>query len=68
MSVELAIVGVTLLLYGLELWEFFDEQFEKADNRLARAVAMTPLGHPAEEKRPAKNRKPLTEMVHHEHW
>ena len=33
-----------------------------------RVVAMTPLGHPAEEKPPVKDRKPLTEIVHHEHW
>ena len=33
-----------------------------------RVVAMTPLGYPAEEKRPVKNRKPLTEIVHHERW
>ena len=33
-----------------------------------RVVAMTPLGHPAEEKPPVKDRKPLAEIVHHEHW
>ncbi|TET28791.1 MAG: nitroreductase [Candidatus Bathyarchaeum sp.] len=33
-----------------------------------RVVALTPLGHPAEEKCPVKDRKPLTEMLHHEHW
>lgn len=32
-DVRLATVGVTLLLFGLKLWEFFDLQYEKADER-----------------------------------
>ena len=33
-----------------------------------RIVAMTPLGYPAETKGPVSNRKPLSEIVHYNHW
>lgn len=33
-----------------------------------RVVAMTPLGYPAEEKKPATDRKHLEEIVHYDHW
>jgi nitroreductase len=33
-----------------------------------RVVAMTPLGYPAEEKGPVTERKPISEIVHYEHW
>ncbi|MEM2088210.1 MAG: nitroreductase family protein [Thermoproteota archaeon] len=33
-----------------------------------RVVVMTPLGYPAEEKEPVTDRKPLSEIVHYEHW
>jgi len=49
----------------------FDERKAKRILRLprnSRIVAMTPLGYPAEKKGPVKDRKPLKELVHFEHW
>ena len=33
-----------------------------------RPVALTPLGYPAEQKGPVKERKPMEEIVHYEYW
>jgi len=33
-----------------------------------RVVALTPLGYPAEEKGPVTQRKPLKEIISHNHW
>ena len=33
-----------------------------------RIVAMTPLGYPDETKGAVTDRKPLDEMIHHDHW
>jgi nitroreductase len=30
-------------------------------------IVMTPLGYPADQPRP-KERKPLSDLVHYEHW
>jgi len=49
----------------------FDEEAARKAIKLPsgiRVVAMTPLGHPAKEKHSLTNRKPLTDIVHYEHW
>jgi nitroreductase len=75
--VDVAIAMQNMILTATELglgtcWiADFDEKAVRKALKLPsniRVVAMTPLGYPAEEKPPAKNRKPLTEIVHHEHW
>ncbi len=33
-----------------------------------KAVVMTPLGYSAEEKGPVTERKPIEQIVHHDHW
>jgi nitroreductase len=76
--VDVAIAMQNMILTATELglgtcWiaDFSDEKaIQKALNLPSniRVVAMTPLGHPAEEKHPVRDRKPLTEILHHEHW
>ncbi len=75
--VDVAIAMQNMILTATELglgtcWiAAFDEKPIQKALKLPsniRVVAMTPLGYPAEEKRPVKRRKPLTEIVHHEHW
>jgi nitroreductase len=49
----------------------FDEQEVKKTLGIPpeiRVVAMTPLGYPAEKKEPVTDRKPLSEIVHYDHW
>jgi nitroreductase len=75
--VDVAIAMQNMILTATELglgtcWiADFDEEATRKALKLpsnTRVVAMTPLGYPAEEKRPVRNRKPLTEIVHYEHW
>ena len=76
--VDVAIAMQNMILTATEIglgtcWiaDFTDEKGIQEALKLPsniRVVAMTPLGYPAEEKSPVKNRKPLTEIVHREHW
>ena len=76
-KVDAAIAMQNLVLTSTELglgtcWmtNFEEKELKKALNipKEIRAVAMTPLGYPAEEKGPATERKPLNEIVHNEKW
>jgi nitroreductase len=75
--VDVAIAMQNMILTATELglgtcWiADFDEEATRKALKLPsgiRVVAMTPLGYPTEEKRPVRNRKPLTEIVHYELW
>jgi len=75
--VDVAIAMQNMILTATELglgtcWiaDFDEEAARKALNLPlgVRVVAMTPLGYPAEEKRPVGNRKPLSEIVHYNNW
>ncbi|MGD8507148.1 MAG: nitroreductase family protein [Candidatus Bathyarchaeota archaeon] len=75
--VDVAIAMQNMILAATELglgtcWiaDFDEKAIRKALNLPSniRVVAMTPLGYPAEEKHPVRDRKPLAEIVHHEHW
>ena len=75
--VDVAIAMQNMILTATELdlgtcWiADFDEKAVRKALKLPsniQVVAMTPLGYPAGEKRPAKSRKPLTDIVHHECW
>ncbi|UCD97140.1 MAG: nitroreductase family protein [Candidatus Bathyarchaeota archaeon] len=75
--VDVAIAIQNMILAATELglgtcWiaDFDEEAIRKAVKLPSniRVVAMTPLGHPADEKGPRKSRKPLAEIVRHEHW
>ena len=75
--VDVAIAMQNMILTATELglgtcWiaDFDEKAIQKALNLPSntRVVAMTPLGHPAEEKHPVRDRRPLAEIVHHEHW
>jgi nitroreductase len=75
--VDVAIAMQNMILTATELglgtcWiaDFDEKAIRKALNLPSniRVVAMTPLGYPAEEKHPVSDRKPLAEIVHHEHW
>jgi nitroreductase len=74
-DVSIAMQDVVLAAWEEELgtcWigAFSEEEAKKAlgipEN--VRVVAMTPLGHPREEKDPATDRKPLEEIVHYDRW
>jgi len=75
--VDVAIALQNMILAATELglgtcWiaDFHEKAVQKALKLPSniRVVAMTPLGHPVKERRPARKRKPLTEIVHHEQW
>ncbi len=76
--VDVAIAMQNMILAATELglgtcWiaDFTDEKSIRKALKLPsniRVVAMTPLGYSAEEKSPVGDRKPLAEIVHHEHW
>ncbi len=75
--VDVAIAMQNMILTATELglgtcWiADFDEEAARKALKLplgVRVVAMTPLGYPAEEKRPVGNRKPLSEIVHYNNW
>jgi nitroreductase len=75
--VDVAIAMQNMILTATELglgtcWiADFDEEAARKALKLpldVRVVAMTPLGYPAEEKRPVGNRKPLSEIVHSNNW
>jgi nitroreductase len=75
--VDVAIAMQNIILTATELglgtcWiADFDEEAARKALKLplgVRVVAMTPLGYPAEEKRPVGNRKPLSEIVHSNNW
>jgi nitroreductase len=76
-KVDAAIAMQNLILTATELglgtcWigAFNEKEVKKALNipRYIRVVAMTPLGYSEETKTAATERKPLTEIVHHEKW
>ena len=75
--VDVAIAMQNMILVATELglgtcWiADFDEEAARKTLKLpqsVRIVAMTPLGYPAEEKRPVRNRKSLSEIVHYDSW
>jgi nitroreductase len=75
--VDVAIAMQNMILAATELglgtcWiADFDEEAARKALKLpqsVRIVAMTPLGYPAEEKRPVRNRKSLSEIVHYDSW
>jgi len=75
--VDVAIAMQNMILVATELglgtcWiaDFDEEAARKALElpQSIRIVAMTPLGYPAEEKRPVRNRKSLSEIVHYDSW
>ncbi len=75
--VDVAIAMQNMILVATELglgtcWVAdFDEEAARKALKLppsVRVVAMTPLGYPAVEKRPVRNRKPLSEIVHYNSW
>ena len=75
--VDVAIAMQNMILTATELglgtcWiADFDEEAARKALKLplgVRVVAMTPLGYPAEQKRPVGNRKPLSEIVHYNSW
>ena len=75
--VDVAIAMQNMILVATELglgtcWiADFDEEAARKALKLpqsVRIVAMTPLGYPAEEKRPVRNRKSLSEIVHYDSW
>jgi len=75
--VDVAIAMQNMILTATELglgtcWiADFDEEAARKPLKLplgVRVVAMTPLGYPAEQKRPVGNRKPLSEIVHYNNW
>ncbi|MCW4051796.1 MAG: nitroreductase family protein [Candidatus Bathyarchaeota archaeon] len=75
--VDVAIAMQNMILVATELglgtcWiADFDEEAARKTLKLSqnvRIVAMTPLGYPTEEKRPVRNRKSLSEIVHYDSW
>lgn len=75
--VDVAIAMQNMILAATELglgtcWiADFDEEAARKALKLpqsVRIVAMTPLGYPAEEKRPVRNRKSLSKIVHYDSW
>jgi nitroreductase len=75
--VDVAIAMQNMILVATELglgtcWiADFDEEAARKALKLpqsVRIVAMTPLGYPTEEKRPVRNRKSLSEIVHYDSW
>ncbi len=75
--VDVAIAMQNMILTATELglgtcWiADFDEEAARKALKLplgVRVVAMTPLGYPTEEKRPVRNRKSLSEIVHYDSW
>lgn len=75
--VDVAIAMQNMILVATELglgtcWiADFDEEAARKALKLSqsvRIVAMTPLGYPTEEKRPVRNRKSLSEIVHYDSW
>jgi len=75
--VDVAIAMQNMILVATELglgtcWiANFDEEAARKALKLpqsVRIVTMTPLGYPAEEKRPVRNRKSLSEIVHYDSW
>jgi nitroreductase len=75
--VDVAIAMQNMILTATELglgtcWiADFDEEAARKALKLplgVRVVAMTPLGYPAEQRRPVGNRKPLSEIVHYNSW
>ena len=71
----IAMQSLVLVAHELELgtcWigAFNEDKVKEALNipDQVRVVAMTPLGYPAEQKGPVKDRKPMDEIVHYEHW
>jgi nitroreductase len=76
-KVDAAIAMQNLILASTELglgtcWvtNFEEKEVKKALNipKEIRAVAMTSLGYPDEEKGPVTDRKPLNEILHNEKW
>ena len=76
-KVDAAITMQNLILTATELglgtcWiaAFDEKEAKKALNipKDIRVVAMTPLGYSEEPKTIATERKPLTQIVHHEKW
>ncbi len=75
--VDVAIAMQNMILVATELglgtcWiADFDEEAARKALKLSqsvRIVAMTPLGYPTEKKRPVRNRKSLSEIVHYDSW
>jgi nitroreductase len=76
-KVDAAIAMQSLVLVAHELglgtcWigAFNEDKVKEALNipEQVRVVAMTPLGYPAEQKGPVKDRKTMDKIVHYEHW
>lgn len=67
---NLILVSTELGLATCWITDFEEKEAKKALNipKEIRAVAMTPLGYSDEEKGPATDRKPLSEIVHNEKW
>lgn len=75
MDVAIAMQNLILAAWAEDLGTCWIGAFDEHETRRilnipqeVRVVAMTPLGYPAEEKEPVTDRKPLSEIVHYEHW
>lgn len=74
-DVSIAIDHITLCAAAEGLGTCWIGAFDEAEVKAilsipdgVRVVALLPLGHPEDPAPIAKNRKPLTELVHYENW